>query len=185
MDAIIKDAWRQELQDAGASGWTPEGALGAKLALQATGLCSWDAMMALVDAGVSPAAFAGLMDLPSRLVRKWSHLCDTLEALDSEAGFFGNPDGARRALAAYFTGRAVRGGFALDLRLPWLRQVPGGIVVDEALLLQGAIEWDGQLPADLHVGYLVFTDAHPQGVSLKNWRRLHPRGEREERHAQP
>jgi hypothetical protein len=47
-----------------------------------------------------------------------------------------------------------------------------------ALVLTGCFLWDGQVPASAQVGGYLFTDRHPHGIRLDEWRGHHPRGER-------
>jgi hypothetical protein len=41
----------------------------------------------------------------------------------------------------------------------------------------GCRDWDGRFPDDMEA-FSVRTDAHQESISLKEWRRLHPNGER-------
>jgi hypothetical protein len=59
-----------------------------------------------------------------------------------------------------------------------LRRLPERLRVGSGLMLLGCASWDGTFPADLWVGEMVFTDAHPHGITLAAWRAAYPYGER-------
>lgn len=60
-----------------------------------------------------------------------------------------------------------------------LKSLPGGMrLVDGSLDMTGCVSWDGIIPEDAVIGFKVYTDLHPEGITLDEWRRLHPNGER-------
>jgi hypothetical protein len=67
---------------------------------------------------------------------------------------------------------------------PNLEALPAGLRVGGLLDLTGSMRWDGQVPADAQVGEgrpnlpSLFTDGHLSGITLGDWRKLHPHGER-------
>ena len=71
----------------------------------------------------------------------------------------------------------------IDLEASDIRSLSAGLWVGEDLCLPRCHSWDGQIPADAHVGGKVQTDTHPTGISLKGWRRKHPHGENDLRQA--
>jgi hypothetical protein len=71
---------------------------------------------------------------------------------------------------------AVEGDLTLDRCA--LETLPKGLFVRGYLALRGCAAWDGRIPADARIGQRVMTDADPDGVSLAEWRALHPNGER-------
>jgi hypothetical protein len=90
----------------------------------------------------------------------------------STGGFLGLKDTGIQALPA---GLVVRGVLYLG-RTP-LVTLPPGLQVFRLDLLE-CDRWDGKLPEDLVVAYEVRTDAHSEGIALRDWRKLHPEGER-------
>jgi hypothetical protein len=65
----------------------------------------------------------------------------------------------------------------LDLAGTAIRSLPEGLRVGE-LDLRGCRLWDGGMPPDTRVGNGIFTDVHPNGISISSWRKAHPNGER-------
>jgi hypothetical protein len=65
-------------------------------------------------------------------------------------------------------------GGRLDLTETPLVTLPGGLWVGSDLDLTGCGRWDGRIPKDAHVGGLVRQDGRLGGVTLSQWRRLHP-----------
>jgi hypothetical protein len=59
-----------------------------------------------------------------------------------------------------------------------IQSLPAGLKVEGCLGLEGCRDWDGKIPADAQVGKVLWTDRHPDGLLLVDWRRLHPHGER-------
>jgi hypothetical protein len=118
----------------------------ALLALQATGMAPWDAMMALVDADVDPAAFLCLEGLPTRALRVFSDACEAVAVFEGVAKH--NGVAANRGLNAWLEGRRVEERLPLD-ELGWLTSLPRGLVVAGALDLMGSMVED--LPDDLRV----------------------------------
>jgi hypothetical protein len=72
----------------------------------------------------------------------------------------------------------LRVGGGLDLHDTPIRSLPAKLHLRGKLTLVGAAAWDGQIPDDAHVGFLVVTDRHPRGMPLSDWRDLYPDGER-------
>jgi hypothetical protein len=65
----------------------------------------------------------------------------------------------------------------------WLMDTPLAVLPDDLkvggrLDMGGCRSWDGRIPRDAKVKGRVFTDAHRNGIPLKEWHRLHPHGER-------
>jgi hypothetical protein len=59
--------------------------------------------------------------------------------------------------------------------------LPAGLrVAGGNLFLNDCHAWDGKIPPDAQVKALgiLYTPRHPEGISLSDWRSLHPRGER-------
>jgi hypothetical protein len=69
-------------------------------------------------------------------------------------------------------------GHYLCLWNTFIQTLPSGLRVGDDLILLECPRWDGRIPSDAKVAGLVLTDQHLEGVSLKEWRRLHPLGER-------
>jgi hypothetical protein len=69
------------------------------------------------------------------------------------------------------------GGY-LNLHGSGIRTLPTDLRVGETLTLTGCQAWDGRIPKAARLGEWVYTDMHPNGVRLDEWRELHPRGER-------
>jgi hypothetical protein len=69
-------------------------------------------------------------------------------------------------------------GDTLWLSETLLVALPNGLTVGNCLILCGCPFWNGQIPEGTKVGRRLLTDAHPEGLSLQDWRRTHPRGER-------
>lgn len=59
-----------------------------------------------------------------------------------------------------------------------LVSLPTGMVVGSNLQLNDCPAWDGKIPADAIICGNVITDGEPDGVSLSEWRKAHPDGER-------
>jgi hypothetical protein len=64
----------------------------------------------------------------------------------------------------------------LDLANTPIASLPGHLAVGELNLL-GCLRWNGWIPDSAQVGKRIFTDGHPDGVGLEEWRRRHPYGE--------
>jgi hypothetical protein len=79
-------------------------------------------------------------------------------------------------------------GTHLELQGSRIERLPQGLVVGSLLDLRGCHHWDGQIPLDAQIGSLR-TDRHPNarepgtcvGITLEEWRMLHPQGEKEGR----
>jgi hypothetical protein len=52
-----------------------------------------------------------------------------------------------------------------------------GLVVGEWLNLPNCAAWDGKIPEDAIIGGDIVTNLHPVGITLAEWRKLHPGGE--------
>jgi hypothetical protein len=78
-------------------------------------------------------------------------------------------------------GFKVKGCLWLE-RTP-IAALPKGLDVEEVLDLRGCTQWDGRIPKDARIGYRqsdahnIFTDAHPAGLTVANWRQRYPNGE--------
>jgi hypothetical protein len=170
------------------AGIDPDGFLAA---LRATGVGEWEALgelHALAPALALPRILPAMteLDYPLTIIR----VCDAL-ALAS-------PDGANAALNAALPNVVrVRDSVRLSNRA-WVRSLPdlcvhGALDLDRcvnlatlpkrldiefSLKLQGCASWDGKIPKKAWVAGNLFTDRHPEGIRLDEWRRLHPRGER-------
>jgi hypothetical protein len=66
---------------------------------------------------------------------------------------------------------------SLDLSLTGIVSLPEDLRVEGDLFMAGCPHWDGRIPKGVE-SLEVVTDAHPQGAYLKDWRKLHPEGER-------
>jgi hypothetical protein len=59
-----------------------------------------------------------------------------------------------------------------------IRSLPKGLDIRGSLYIEHCDGWDGRVPDDAMIGRLI-SDAHPDpGVTLAEWRELHPDGER-------
>jgi hypothetical protein len=56
--------------------------------------------------------------------------------------------------------------------------LPANLSVGLWLTLRDCTHWDGRIPKDLSLEGCVVTDLHPQGLPLREWRDLHPLGEK-------
>jgi hypothetical protein len=118
-------------------------------ALAATGLCLWDAMVALVEAGTEPTALPLPDGFPCEAVRGFLGPVEAANHFD-ELAEAGDAKGAALGMNAYLTGRRVRRDLDLGNGYPWLTSLPAGLEVAEDLLLgRTAIP---ELPAGLSVG---------------------------------
>jgi hypothetical protein len=107
----------------------------AALAMVATGMAPWDAMVALVQEGANPAAFPALAGVPKRALHPYLSPYWAVVNLHHRAE--GDPQGANAALKAYLTGRKVEGNLNLTGR-PWVRDLPEGLRVADDLFLAGS-----------------------------------------------
>jgi hypothetical protein len=132
----------------------PEGAVRA---LMATGMPRWDAMVALLGAGVDPWAFVALRGLPKDRLRAFP---DAQEAMAAFHGIHREDSwGANAALNAYLEGRTVEGNLSLT-PFTWVEGLPAGLVVRGHLHLgpfhlSRARPW-ATLPEGLRVGGGLF-----------------------------
>ena len=62
----------------------------------------------------------------------------------------------------------------LDLCKSQIQTLPRDLKVGNDLALCGCYNWDGLIPPDAQIGEKVVTDDHPLGVTLEEWRSLHP-----------
>jgi hypothetical protein len=133
----------------------------ALLALRATGLSGWDAMLALVGGGASMTDFPVLKDVPATVFRPFSGTTEALGAFDALScntnplgasdprSYYPDPTGANAALQAFLDGNP--GLWDLDLfGLSWVRSLPDGLSVGGDLYLSGTQV--RQLPQRLTVG---------------------------------
>jgi hypothetical protein len=66
---------------------------------------------------------------------------------------------------------------SLNLHFCPIKTLPAGLVVGRNLTLLDCEQWDGWIPADTVVKDFLFTDEHPDGLILAEWRSRHPHGE--------
>ncbi len=78
---------------------------------------------------------------------------------------------------AALPGRLKVGG-ELWLDRSGIRALPEGLEVGGSLWLRRCRGWDGLIPPDARVRSRVFTDRHPRGLPLAEWRPRYPLGER-------
>jgi len=72
----------------------------------------------------------------------------------------------------------LRVGGELWLDTSSLHALPAGLVVAGSLWIRHCGSWDGLIPADARVKGRVFSDPHPNGLPLDEWRARYPLGER-------
>jgi len=82
-----------------------------------------------------------------------------------------------RSPLAVLPGRLKVGG-ELWLDQSGLGSLPEALEVGGSLWLRRCRRWDGRIPRDARVKSRVFTDYHPGGVPLEEWRARYPLGER-------
>jgi hypothetical protein len=171
----------------------------AALALMATGLPLWDA---LLEASALPGADP-IRGVPRAAIRAFTDYAEAMVAFQEVAQ--ADPSGANAALSA-FLARADRPGSGpvtprnfperyLGFRdQPWVRSLPDGLQaawldlsgsgietlppglrVEKTLQIVGCPHWDGRIPADTVIG--GFLDAGYGSLRLEDWRRLHPDGQ--------
>jgi hypothetical protein len=58
------------------------------------------------------------------------------------------------------------------------QRLPERMSIGMSLFLQGCRSWDGIIPEGITIARRVFTDTHPGGIDLDEWRHWHPKGER-------
>lgn len=78
---------------------------------------------------------------------------------------------------AVLPGRLQVGG-ELWLDRSGIGSLPEGLAVGGSLWLRRCRAWDGRIPQDARVQARVFTDRHPGGLPLAEWRPRYPLGER-------
>jgi hypothetical protein len=126
----------------------------------ATGLPPWEAMLALMEAGVPQGAFPLLDRIPAR--RIFPHADVDAAVRTSKFLATSDPVAAQAALYAYLMQRDVPGH--LDLQgLLWATALPAGLRVDGSLILRGSAV--ASLPEGLRVGLSLMIDNTPM-VSL-------------------
>ena len=79
------------------------------------------------------------------------------------------------AIVEFGKGLRVTGHLVLD-GTPF-RYLPDGLSVGGDLAMCHCPLWDGRIPQDVSVGRQLFTPAHLDGITLDDWRDLHPTGE--------
>jgi hypothetical protein len=112
----------------------PAHATAALDALLATGLSRWDAMVALVAAGVKPAAFPDLRGVPRAALCPFPSLGDALYRFHTLAQK--RPEAGNAALNAYLKGVTVADNLRLSNQR-WVTALPSGLRVERILDLQG------------------------------------------------
>ena len=101
---------------------------------------------------------------------------DWVEALPEGLDLEGDLVLSRSPITA-LPGRLKVGG-ELWLEQSGIRSLPQGLEVGGSLWLRRCRKWDGQIPMDAWVRTRVFTDYHPWGLPLAEWRPRYPLGER-------
>jgi hypothetical protein len=117
-------------------------------ALVATGLAPWDAMLALVDAGVDPAAFTALHELPASAFKAYPSTHEAVLMMELLARV--SKPGAMAMANAYLGGRRVEGHLHLGNQ-DWLTALPSGLEVEGNLGLDRTHNLR-RLPDGLRVG---------------------------------
>jgi hypothetical protein len=134
--------------------------------LMATGLPRWDAMVALVAAGVAPGEFPELRGAPSDLLREGVAMGVVQAAIEGVA--VKDPELANDLMNAYLAGRAVDGNLEFA-EADWITWLPEGLVVRGDLSLsESSIQ---RLPEGLVVEgncYLqrTFMTTLPRGLTI-------------------
>jgi hypothetical protein len=130
-----------------AAGGAIQDAQDAVLALVATGMAPWDAMLALLQAGTPTDRFPVLAGVPAHLRRAFLSPEQAVKTCATSGRR--DPSGANAVLNAYLAGRTVAGGLILD-GCGWLKSLPSGLAVGGDLGLRGTRLT--ALPRDLRVG---------------------------------
>lgn len=164
-------------------------------AIVATGGSRWDAMVTAIRGGFPKDMIPLIRNIPDKLIATYGK--DVKDAMTNFARHAArDSDGANAALAAFMTDRSVD-KLAIRRRA-WIRGLPAGLSIDgnlnlyccktfrslsERIRVRGDLwllecpAWDGRIPPDAQVSCKVFTDWHPAGITLMEWRSAHPDGE--------
>jgi hypothetical protein len=127
------------------------------LALEATGLSHWNALLALKASVPTPKTETTLLGVPKAVLYPFESLTDAMEVFDEFAAT--NPAGAHAALNAYLLGSHMAEDLFLDGRA-WVTSLPSPLTCAGALdLTQAGIT---ALPANLQVKGHLFLE----GTSL-------------------
>jgi hypothetical protein len=145
----------------------------ALLTLKATGMGTWDALLALLDAGLALGAFPELRGVPAHLFVPYAELRLAVQAFDAWGQ--GHPEGANALLNLYLKDRRVAGDLDLE-NVQWVTNLPEGLrvagglnlvasgirVLPQGLVVGGRLSLWGtavaNLPAGLEAGRLLLLD---------------------------
>jgi hypothetical protein len=118
--------------------------------LMGKGLTRWDAMLALVEAGIDPGEIIGLQGVPKAALFAAPDAQSFARGLAQMDGGLAmtDPAGANRALGAYLAGRTIEGD--LDFyEFRWVTSLPEGLKVrGDVVLVETGLK---DLPDDLEV----------------------------------
>jgi hypothetical protein len=126
------------------------------LTLMATGARRWDALLALRDAGLDPAAHLAAAGIPPNALLPFSDVDDAIGRLAVVATR--DPEGANAGLNAYLDGLGVEGGLNLT-HASWVTSLPAGLTVWGNLNLNDA--GIRTLPANLEVWGMLMLSGTP------------------------